>query len=383
MDKLFPTQEIGSLAKPRWRVKCLKDEPLSKSEIAEARNWGRKLRIKDLSILDKMSDEKDSAAKRRKILELSARFAIRFFEVAGLDIFFDGEQWRSEMYEHVAKNAAGFEFLGFVKSFDYRYFRKAACVKKPEHTNSYYSDEFVFTRKNTEKTLKIPFTGPYTLVDWTFNEYYEERIGEEATNLKHRKAEARREFLLDIVKDVVRPEVESLVKSGASWIQIDEPAVTTNPTDDEMKLFVESFNGVVEGFNCIFSLHNCYSDYEVLARYACELKNCSQLALEFANRDSRAKGTRDTRTGYKDILLFEDHGFRGNYGLGVIDVHTDFVEPPELVRDRILHVAGKIDDPSRIYVSTDCGLRTRSLETSFRKLRNLVLGSELARRAMG
>jgi len=90
----------------------------------------------------------------------------------------------------------------------------------------------------------------------------------------------------------------------------------------------------------------------------------------------------NTRKGYKEIKSFEEYGFRGDYGLGVIDVHTDFIEPPELVRDRILHVAEMIDDPTRIYVSTDCGLRTRTWEISFQKLKNMVLGAELARKAL-
>jgi len=149
-----------------------------------------------------------------------------------------------------------------------------------------------------------------------------------------------------------------------------------------MELFVKSFNETVKGFKCIFSLHNCYSNYEVLTRYACELRNCSQLALEFANRDSRQTGIGDARTGYRDIKLFEDYGFHGNYGLGVIDVHTDFIEPPELVRDRILHAAKLIGDPSRTYVSTDCGLRTRTWNISFQKLKSMVLGAELARKAL-
>jgi 5-methyltetrahydropteroyltriglutamate--homocysteine methyltransferase len=80
--------------------------------------------------------------------------------------------------------------------------------------------------------------------------------------------------------------------------------------------------------------------------------------------------------------LFEDYGFHGNYGLGVIDVHTDFIEPPELVRDRILHAAKLIGDPSRIYVSTDCGLRTRTWNISFQKLKSMILGAELARKAL-
>lgn len=379
MSKLFPTQEMGSLAKPRWRVKGYKGQPLSKEEIAEAVDWGRKLGIKNSDALVKLLDERDSSSRRKAILEWSAKYAIRFFEAAGLDIVFDGEQWRSEMYEHVIRNAVGFKFLGYVKSFDYRYFNKAACTGKPRYARPFYIDEFLFTKENAEKEVKVPFTGPYTLVDWTFNEYYEKRLGGKIRDLRKRKFEAKKEFIFDLLKEVARPEISKLVDSGAKWIQIDEPAATTNPTDEEMELLVESFNETVKGFNCTFSLHNCYSKYEVLARYACKLRNCSQLTLEFANRDSRQAGIGEVRTGYKDIKLFEDYGFRGNYGLGVIDVHTDFVEPPELVRDRILHVAKTVDSLSRIYVSTDCGLRTRTWEISFQKLKNMVLGAELAR----
>jgi 5-methyltetrahydropteroyltriglutamate--homocysteine methyltransferase len=382
MNELFPTQEVGSLAKPRWRTKGYRGKALSEEEIAEAVSWGRKLGIENLEELVKLLDEKFSPGKKRALLEWSSKYAIRFFETAGLDIVFDGEQWRSEMYEYVIRKTAGFKFLGYVKSFDYRYFNKAACISKPKYAKSFYLDEFLFTKKNTKREIKVPFTGAYTLVDWTFNEHYEKKSSGEIRDFKRRKFEAKREFLFDLIKEVIRPEISKLVNAGAKWIQIDEPAVTTNPTDDEMEVFVESFNETIKGFNCTFSLHNCYSNYEVLARHACELRNCSQLSLEFANRDSRQTGTEDTRTGYKEIRLFEEHGFHGDYGLGVVDVHTNFVEPPELVRDRILHVVKIIDDPSRIHVSTDCGLRTRTWEISFRKLKNMVLGAELARKAL-
>jgi 5-methyltetrahydropteroyltriglutamate--homocysteine methyltransferase len=382
MNKLFPTQDIGSLAKPKWRIKGYRGKTLSKGEMAEAVAWGSKLGIKNLEELVKLLSEGDSANRKRAVLEWSAKYAIRFLETAGLDIVFDGEQFRSEMYKHIIRKIAGFKFLGYVRSFDYRYFSKAACIDKPKYAKSFYLDEFLFAKENAEREIKVPFTGAYTLVDWTFNEYYEKRFSGKIKDFRKEKFQAKREFLFDLIKEVIRPEITKLVDAGAKWIQIDEPAATTNPADEEMGLFVESFNETVKGFNCTFSLHNCYSHYEVLARYACELRNCSQLSLEFANRDSRQVGIGDTRTGYNEMKFFEDHSFHGNYGLGVVDVHTNFVEPPELVRDRILHAAKIIGDPGRIYVSTDCGLRTRTWEVSFRKLKNMVLGAELARKAL-
>ncbi len=383
MNKLFPTQEIGSLAKPTWRVKGYRGEPLSESEIFEALSWGKRLGIKDIDELVKILRNRERTLRdRRAILEWSAKFAIRFFENAGLDMLFDGEQWRSEMYEHVIRNIEGFKFLGYVKSFDYRYFNKAACISKPKFTKSFYVEEFIFTRKNTDREVKVPFTGPYTLVDWTFNEYYEKKLSGKIKDFKRRKLEARKEFLFDLVKEVIRSEINKLIDAGAKWIQIDEPAATTNPAAEEMELFVEAFNETVRGLNCTFSLHNCYSNYEILAKYAPELRNCSQLALEFANRDNRQTGIGEVRIGYKELKLFEDYGFKGKYGLGVIDVHTDFVESPELVRDRILSATKIIKDPSRIFVSTDCGLRTRTWDVSFAKLKNMVLGAELARKVL-
>lgn len=379
MDKLFPTQEIGSLAKPGWRVKGYRGEQLSEKEIAEALSWGEKLKITNLEQLIQVLREKDSPRRRKTIREWSAKFAIKFFETAGLDIIFNGEQWRSEMYEHFIRRISGFQFLGYIKSFDYRYFNKAACISEPRYIQPIYLEEFLFTKEHTAKKIKIPFTGAYTLVDWTFNEYYEKKVGHKIRDFTRRKIEAKKEFLFNLIKNVIRPEIRHLVDSGVEWIQIDEPAATTNPSDEEVKLFVEAFNETVKGFKCTFSLHNCYSNYKILAKYAPNLQNCSQLALEFANRDSRQTGIGDVRTGYEEIKMFEEYGFSGNYGLGVIDVHTNFVEPPELVRDRILYAAKIVGDTSRIFVNPDCGLRTRSWEVSFQKLRNMVLGAKLAR----
>ena len=184
--------------------------------------------------------------------------------------------------------------------------------------------------------------------------------------------------MFDIVDNVLRPEFEKLITAGTKWIQIDEPALTTQPTAEEMSLFVEAWNRLVAGLPCRFSLHNCYSDYGLLARYAPDLKECHQLSLEFANRDTKAPGRR--RPAYDLIRSFEDHGYEGAYAPGFVHVHTDEIATPEVIRDRILCVAD-ITGAERVFVAPDCGLRTRTWEVTYKKLDSLVKGAELARKA--
>ena len=41
----FVTREIGSLAKPPWRVKTFAGRPLDESDVAAADDWGRRLEV--------------------------------------------------------------------------------------------------------------------------------------------------------------------------------------------------------------------------------------------------------------------------------------------------------------------------------------------------
>jgi 5-methyltetrahydropteroyltriglutamate--homocysteine methyltransferase len=188
------------------------------------------------------------------------------------------------------------------------------------------------------------------------------------------KSEAKREFVLDLAKEVIRPNLRALVDAGAEWIQIDEPALTTKPA--EIPFFVEAFNESTAGLNCKFSLHICYSDYRVLYPDILDLKNCSQLALEFANRDE------DIASAYGQLRLLNEFNDNREVGLGVADVHSDIVEEPTLIRDRIAYATKTLGDPRRIYVNPDCGLRTRTWDVAYAKLCNIAQGAELARKQM-
>jgi len=344
--------------------------------------------------------ESDVKERAKTILDLSTLYGLRLFETAGLtNVGVGGEQQRVEMYEHVIRAVEGMAFLGHVQSFDYKYFRKAVALDQVQRRHPIYLDEFSDVRRHARSPVKVPITGPYTLVDWSFNEYYLGR--QTGTNLRERKEEARRGFLLDIVKQVLRPEIRDLIGAGATWIQIDEPAVTTHPEPVEMEMFVEAWNETVKGFSCKFSNHTCYPSeigYQRLAEYAPKLDKCSQLALEFANRDSAKLGTSDdARDGYGSLRGFVENGFDGEFGLGVVHVHDfagevstgagrvlgrNIIETPELVRDRLVYASRVVGDPGKIWANPDCGLRTRSWDVALAKLQSVVKGAELAKEVL-
>lgn len=405
---LFPTQEIGSIAKPGWRVKGVSgDGRITTEEIEEAAYWGERLGVEKyrelISLLTKLStsDIPPSDDDKIAIRNFSVLYVLALFEKSKLDRIYSGEQWRVEMYEHMVRNIEGFRFLGSVHSFDYKYFTKGAVIKKPKYTHPIHLEEYEFVSNHTRREIKLPITGPYTVVDWSFNEYYETKLRRSVKkmnllDLRRLYFDARRVFILDLVKNALRPELKVLVENGVKWIQIDEPAITTRPDPEEMDLFVEATNALTRGFSgCTFSLHNCYSDYKLLAHYSVGLKNITQLALEFANRDSTNLGVSiGARSGYLDLEHFQAEGFEGDFGLGVTHVHDhsgstgngasqdgrNIMESPKLVRDRILFAAKLLKDPARISVNPDCGLRTRSWEVAHKKLEVMREGTELARK---
>lgn len=371
-EKIFPTQEVGSLAKAPFLRKRLEEEHIRRTII-----WAKRLNVENYEELLKILKPGEQDDQKLKELEdWASLFGIRFHESAGLDVVYDGEQRRIEMYEYPILHIEGFKFVGYVKVWDVELFRKATLLNIPKLIRPYHVDEFIFAKKVARKELKVPITGPYTLADWSFDEYYIRRYID-IEDPKERRLRSKRDMVMDIAKNVIRPNIEALISVGAERIQIDEPASTTKP--DEVEIFVEAFNETVKGLSGKFSVHICYSDYKLLFPYILELK-ADHISIECANRDSRKLGLDDeSRIGYSILKLFKEYGCEMKIAPGVIDVHTDFIEPPELVRDRLLYAAKILDDPSKVIASNDCGLRTRSWEIAYEKEKSLVAGAALAR----
>lgn len=385
MNRALLMHEVGSLGKPAWRVKPLAGGELTPDDVADARTWGERLGVEDHEqLVELLRRGRWGEQERLELKQWSSVYALRFFESAGLDVVYDGEQQRSEMYAWTVAHATGLEPRGSVRSFDNKYYSKAAVVDRVGLREPYHDEEFSFLRSVTKTPLKVPVTGAYTVGAWSFDEHYSRGIDLSLplTVRRERSAAARREMILDIARNVIRPNLESLIALGAEWIQLDEPAASTVP--DELDLVVESFNVTVEGLDAYFSTHLCFSDYELFFPAIDDMSGCRQYAVGFANYDTTELGlSEDARRGYSIIKKFNDLDYAPALGVGVIDIHTDFIEPPELVRDRLLYSIEVFGDPERVHVTPDCGLRTRSWDVAYRKLQSMVAGTEMVRQSLG
>lgn len=378
---LLPCQEIGSLAKPGWRVKSVAGKEVGPQDLREAEDWGRRLGVDTKELVGLLKKGSRGEQDKQRIVDASALFGIRFLESAGLDIVYDGEQRRSEMYQAAVEHIEGFRFLGSVRSFDNKYYLKAAVVQRPRLKAPYHVDEVSFIKAHAKRDFKVPITGAFTIADWSFNEFY---LGQQSARdrlSRQARHDATRELVVEVARDCLRPTIQAMLQAGATRIQIDEPAAATKP--DQVDLMVEGFNEAVKGLQGRFSLHFCFSDYRRFYPQILELKNCAEYAMELANRDSPTQGTDpEQRPGLRLMLeLMQEYEDPRDLGVGVLNVHVDDVERPEVVRDRLLYAA-EVLGPERVLANPDCGLRTRSWEVAFAKLQNMVQGAELARKAL-
>jgi 5-methyltetrahydropteroyltriglutamate--homocysteine methyltransferase len=369
--RLFPAQEIGSLAKPRWQLLGQRGEPLDDAAKSEFRLWEERTAFAGEfpALRDALLAGRTEGVDPERVRDLGALFALRFLETAGLERVYDGEARRIEMYEYPIRQMQGFRFEGHVRSFDNKYYLKSAVTDEVRLEHPYHVEEFDFVKAHARATPKLPITGPYTLADWSYNEYYLAR----QPGWKGRSARraAQREFVVDLARRALRPTIKALIEHGCRVIQIDEPAAGTHP--DEAALVVEGFNAATDGLDAEFSMHICYSDYRDLLPELLEAKRCRQWAWEFANRDSPG------HDGYAVLSALAEYGDTREVGLGVVDVHRDTVETPEVVADRIRRASRYLGDPRRIWVNPDCGLRTRSLPVARAKLEAVVAGAARAR----
>ena len=274
---------------------------------------------------------------------------LRLQEDLGLDLLVDGEMYRGDMTTYFAENLEGFRISGLVRSYGNRYYRKPVVVGEVRWSRPVTVEWFRYASGQTRHPVKAILTGPYTLMDWAFDEHY-----------------ASRESLALALADVVRQECEALVAAGARYVQIDEPAVSVRP--DEIDLAIRAMHRVTDGLRARTITHICYGDFAAIYPRLLDLP-VEQFTLELSNS---ALGLLD---------LFRTSPFTKELGAGVLDVHHHAIETVEVVKDRIRAALGVVP-ASRLWINPDCGLKTRSPEEAEAKIRNMVAATLEVRRSL-
>lgn len=316
---LFPTTSVGSFPKPpalvsaraRFRKGEISPTDLKRAEEAATRDW------------------------------------IAFQEEAGVDVLVDGEMYRGDMVAYFAETLAGFREGGLVRSYGNRYYHKPVIVGEVAWRGPITVAWWKFSQGLTQKPVKGMLTGPYTIMDWSFNEHYPDR----------------RAACLALA-NAIRKEVEALVAAGCRIIQIDEPALSVRVA--EVPLVIEAMDRVTRNQPAYFITHICYGAFEHVYP--------DILNLPVDNLDLDMSLT--ARQRHPKIRA---HPFTKDISYGVSDVHSHVVEDVDTVHARA-KAALDVIPREQLWLDPDCGLKTRTVEEAQDKMKTIVAAARRVRR---
>ncbi len=293
---------------------------------------------------------KMKAAALRRLEQRATAEWLAFQEEIGIDVLVDGEQYRGDMATYFAENLDGMEVSGLVRSYGNRYYKKPIITGELRRAGPISVGWFKFAQGRTRKPVKGMITGPYTMMDWSFDEHYGSR------------EEAALAFAA-----LLHQEARDLEAAGAKVIQVDEPALATRA--DELPLVVKAVGIVTKGLDAKTVLHTCYGNYEEIYGYFNRLP-VDQLDLEMSN------SSLDLMERFRRDPLKKEIAF------GVLDVHSHVVETRAQVAERIERALA-IFDPQKLVIDPDCGLKTRTVDEAKAKLEVMVQAVRVVREEHG
>ena len=174
----------------------------------------------------------------------------------------------------------------------------------------------------------------------------------------------REELALDLAAALI-VEAKSLETAGVTLLQIDEPILSTGIADLAIgKQAVEMIASAVRIPVCMHVCGNIANVIDEILKY-----NVSVLDFEFSNNQANL-----------DIISRRD--LTGKMlGYGCVDSSTEDIETVPEIRKRI-EKAVEYFDPKILLIDPDCGLRMRSRESAYWKLKNMCDAAKEVRIAL-
>ncbi len=341
-NTLLPTTVIGSYPQPDWLVD---HDALSSHGVP-------RIRVHDIWRVPEpwLRQAQDDAT----------RIAISEMERAGIDIITDGEIRRESYSNRFATALDGMDSENPVIISSRNGFQTpvARIVSKIRRTQPVEVQDMRFLRQHTNRLAKITLPGPFTMSQQARNEHYRDE----------------EEMAMDFAA-AVNDEAHDLVAAGADVIQLDEPWLRNDPFAAE-RYAVKVINRALQGLNVTTAVHVCFGygflvpgtkprRYDFLTQLADSVVN--QISIEAAQPELDLSVL--ATLSHKTIIL------------GVLNLASPDIEPPEVVAERIRRALAYVP-PQRLIAAPDCGMKYLTREIAYGKLRALVNGAALVRREL-
>lgn len=308
------------------------------------------------------------------------RFAIRFQELAGLDVIGDGEWRRVQYVDEFLDRTGAFEKIDRYEHQGEVKFRRVV-VRRMDVREPVFAKDAQFLKANTKRCTKFALPSPFL-------------IGIRYWKAEHSAgAYPTYEHLIEHLAEVLANEAKAVAAAGIDIIQLDDPALTYfcdrhlmagEATHDQrlrqrwdvekqFPLAVETINRIVEGVRAEIHLHCCHSVYkrrsDVTGDYKPILPRLKGAHIDRVNLEFAYQGTGDA----SDLALLPANM---GVGMGVVDVRTQSPQTVEEI-EKLGAAGAKVIAPERIALNPDCGFAPNSLEPptideAYEKLKRLA-----------
>lgn len=261
-------------------------------------------------------------------------------EAAGIDVITDGHARWEDILTPFARNWAGFEIGGLLRWFDNNtYYRRPVCNGKIEWRGPSAVETFRFAASAAKTaTVKQVIPGPVSFAHLSVDEhYYDHEL-----------------FVLDIAA-VLAQEAAELEASGATIIQIDEPALLGAPED--LELAKKAIGLITSELKSVETILGTY--FGDAKRLGTDIYDLPVDGFAF-----------DLISGPENIELIKQVPNGKNIQAGILDARNTMLETEEDLKTRIGELL-EIVDAGRLSVAPSAGLEYLPREKARAKLQRL------------
>lgn len=302
---------------------------------------------------------------REETLRDALRLAIDDQQRAGAHQITDGHLQRDEQFTRICERITGLERvpprrkLGPASPDQQTRFVCTAGLAAPQGLG--ILDEYKRLTELTKLPIKVTVPGPFALAD----------------HINGGKMFRDRDGVAEALMPIVNKELRALVDAGVEALQVDEVVSAFKP--DKADGFVWFVQRTVAGARAHVGLRLGFGDdgalpfgpriYKPLMSQIGKLA-VQQVVLEFAGREML------------EVELLAEIKPPMTVAVGLLDVHSTWIEPPDLIAERIRTVLKHVD-PHNVQVCPDGGFAHAARHIACAKLANLAEGAAIVRKERG